>query len=78
MLVSNKWLQTYFDTPLPPVDELTDLLTMGVFEIEGVEEKNGDTVIDVKVLPDRAPYGYSHRYIAQEVGALINLSLIHI
>ncbi len=76
MLVSYKWLQTYFEKPLPHIDELVDLLTMGVFEIEGVEKKGDDTILDVKVLPDRAAYGYSHRYIAQEIGALINQPII--
>ena len=76
MLVSYKWLQTYFEKPLPQIDELVDLLTMGVFEIEGVEKKSDDTILDVKVLPDRAAYGYSHRYIAQEIGALINQPII--
>jgi phenylalanyl-tRNA synthetase beta chain len=45
---------------------------MGAFEIDGMEEKNGDTIFDIKILPDRSPYALSHRYIAQEIGALLN------
>ncbi len=81
MLISYKWLQTYFDKPLPEPLVLADILTMGIFEIEGVSEvlsvdgNSKDTVLDVKVLPDRASYCLSHRYIAQEVGALIGQSV---
>lgn len=81
MLVSYKWLQTYFEKPLPAPEKLADILTMGVFEIESMEKvgvngapaenADADTVLDVKVLPDRAGYCLSHRYIAQEIGALI-------
>ncbi len=91
MLISYKWLQTYFDKPLPEPSVLADILTMGIFEIEGVSEVSSsgaigivgatgeaggandfkDTILDIKVLPDRASYCLSHRYVAQEVGALI-------
>lgn len=71
MLVSYKWLQSYFKEPLPQPSELVDLLTMRIFEVEGAEEKQGDIVLDVKTLPDRNPYCLSHRYIAQEIGAIV-------
>jgi phenylalanyl-tRNA synthetase beta chain len=86
MLVSYNWLQTYFKEKLPEPEKLADIITMGVFEIEGVEKKaktadnlDGsieDTILDVKVLPDRNPYCLSHRYIAQEIGALLNFTYI--
>ncbi len=77
MLVSYNWLQKYFEKPLPPAKDIAHALTFGVAEIESVEEKNGDTLIDVKVLPDRACYLLSHRGIAKEVATLMNLQLKH-
>ena len=81
MLVSYNWLQTYFKEKLPTPEKLADVITMGVFEIESIERKiktadtlDGtaeDVVLDVKVLPDRNHYCLSHRYIAQEIGALL-------
>lgn len=71
MKVSRTWLQTYFETPLPPIEELAHALTFHAFEIE---EAVGD-VMDVKVLPDRAAYALSHRGIASEISAILNIPL---
>ncbi|MCF7865628.1 MAG: phenylalanine--tRNA ligase subunit beta [Candidatus Pacebacteria bacterium] len=86
MLVSYNWLQTYFKEKLPEPEKLADIITMGVFEIEAVEKRTKtadsidgsieDTVLDVKVLPDRAAYCLSHRYIAQEIGALLGYEYV--
>lgn len=75
MLYSYNWLQKYFDVPLPPAKEVAHALTFGVAEIESVEEKDGDTLIDVKVLPDRACYLLSHRGLAKEIATLMQLPL---
>lgn len=85
MLISYNWLQKYFKEPLPTVSDLADTLTMGIFEIDAVNEvsvKNSDGedvkdfVFDVKVLPDRAPYCLSHRYIAKEISALLQMEYV--
>lgn len=86
MLVSYNWLQTYFKEKLPEPEKLADIVTMGIFEIEGIERRTKtadeidgtteDTVLDVKVLPDRASYCLSHRYIAQEIGALLGYEFV--
>ena len=70
MLVSYKWLQTYFDETLPEPEKLGELLTMRVLELDGLEEKGGDIVLDIKVLADRAHYCLSHRGIAGEISAI--------
>ena len=88
MLVSYTWLQRFFDDPLPVPEALAEKLTFGAFEIEGIEKKGdlpapqsetarqaGDTVIDVKVLPDRACYALSHRGIAREIATLCELPM---
>lgn len=71
MKVSLDWLQTYFNAPLPDAEALRDALTFHSSEVEEVEAVGGDTVMDVKVLPDRAAYALSHRGIAREVSAAI-------
>ena len=73
MKVSRAWLQKYFDTELPSVEQLADALT---FHSSEVEEVAGD-MLDVKVLPDRACYALSHRGIAHEISAALKLPLKH-
>jgi len=76
MKVSHAWLQTYFDKPIPSADALAELFTFHSFEVEGIERLRDstyrltDTVIDAKVLPDRAHYCLSHRGMAEEVSFL--------
>jgi phenylalanyl-tRNA synthetase beta chain len=80
MLISYNWIKTYFKDSIPQPKELADIITMGAFEIDGMEEKEiggvKDTILDVKVLPDRSPYALSHRYLAQEIGALLSKQII--
>lgn len=73
MLVSYKWLQTYFDDTLPEPEKLGELLTMRVLELDGLDEAGEDTILDIKVLADRAHYCLSHRGIASEVSAITGL-----
>lgn len=70
MKVSYKWLQTYFKDSLPSVEKATELFNAHVFEVEGVLKTPSDTVLDLKVLPDRAHYALCHRGIARELGAI--------
>ncbi len=74
MKISYAWLSTYFDTKLPAPEKLAELLSAHAFEVEGIEKApDGDTVLDVKVLPDRAHYALSHRGIAGEASAVTGL-----
>lgn len=79
MKVSLNWLQCYFEKPLPEAEKLAELFTFGAFEVEGVEKvldaqgKVTDTVLDLKVLPDRAHYALCHRGIAAEIFAIAAL-----
>lgn len=75
MKISYNWLQTYFDTPLPSPEEIGHTLTFGAFEIESIDVVGTDTVIDVKVLPNRAHDCLSHRGIAREYASLSGLTL---
>ncbi len=79
MKASYSWLQNHFDKKLPTPEVLADLFTFHSFEVEGIEnvKTSGgeDTIIDVKVLPDRAHYCLSHRGIAEEVLVLTGLPM---
>lgn len=75
MKVSCNWLQTYFDVKLPPPEKVGEALTFAGFELEEIEEKNSDAVLDIKVLADRACYALSHRGIAHEVSAALHIPL---
>lgn len=74
MLISQKWLQTYFEDALPSPEKLGELLTMHVLELDGLEEAGDDAMLDIKVLADRAHYCLSHRGVAGEVSAITGLS----
>lgn len=71
MKISRAWLQKYFEQPLPSVEKLDEALTFHAFEIE---EVSGD-LLDVKVLPNRAADCLSHRGIAKELSAILNVPL---
>jgi phenylalanyl-tRNA synthetase beta chain len=71
MKVSRDWLQKFFEAPLPESQTLADILT---FHSSEVEEIKGE-MLDVKILPDRACYALSHRGIASELAAALDLSL---
>ncbi len=76
MKISYSWLQTYFKETLPAPEEIAEALTFQAFEVEGIEKISNDTILDVKVLPDRAHYALSHRGIARELSAILGLTYI--
>lgn len=71
MRISREWLQSYFEHPLPDIQTLADALTFHAFEIESTE---GD-ILDVKVTPNRGHDCLSHRGIAKELSAILNIAL---
>jgi len=77
MKVSRHWLSKFFDAPLPPAAALADALTFHAFEIENVEKFGEDDVLGVKVTPNRGHDCLSHRGIASELSAILNLPLAH-
>ena len=72
MIFSYNWLQSFFKKKLPKPKKLAELLTMHSFEVEGIEKKGNDFVLDIDVLPNRAGDCFSHLGIAKECGALLN------
>ncbi len=56
---------------MPEPSVLADLITAKLFEIEDIEKRGADTMIDFKVLADRASYCYSHKFAAREIAVLL-------
>lgn len=75
MKISYNWLQSYFKEPLPTPEKLGEGITMHAFEIEEISNVGTDTVLDIKVLPNRAHDCLSHYGIAKEVSTIFNIPL---
>lgn len=75
MKISKQWLDNFFDTPLPSAQEVADALTFHAFEIDGIEKVGNDSVLDVKVTANRGHDCLSHRAIAKELSAILNIPL---
>ena len=73
MKISREWLQTYFEKPLPEAVQLGDALTFHAFEIESIEAD----ILDVKVTPNRGHDCLSHRGIAKELSAILDIPMKH-
>lgn len=77
MKISYHWLVEMLDSRgVPSPEKVEELLTFGAFEVEGMEKQKDDTILDVKVLANRASDCLSHRGIAREVGALLHVPLV--
>ncbi len=65
-------LRDYVDTRLD-ADSVGDLLTMAGFELEGVEEVDGDQVLDIKVVSNRGDglsvFGLAREVLAKDIDA---------
>lgn len=75
MKFSYNWLSTYFESPLPSAEVLADKITFHSSEVEEIIPVGDDTVIDVKVLPDKSAWLMSHRGLAKEVSVILNQPL---
>lgn len=75
MKISVLWLQKYFAEPLPDTAALVDAFTFHSSEVEEVAGEGENAVLDIKVLPDRAAYGLSHRGLASELAAALDRPL---
>lgn len=69
MVFSYQWLNNYIRYTLSPQD-IEDLLTMHAFEVESLEERGKDWLLDISVLPNRASDALSHRGMAREINAI--------
>lgn len=74
MKYSYNWLKWYIpDAPEP--EKLADIFTYHLAEVENLEKlPNGDTVFDIKILPNRTHDLLSHMGLARELASLLNIS----
>ena len=73
MLISYDWLKEFVEITVGP-ELLAEKLTMAGFEVEGLEQVDGDAVFEVNVTPNR-PDCLSILGIAREVSALFRLPM---
>lgn len=79
MLLSHNWLKSYYENKelMPEPQVVADLLTMRAFEVESVKTVDDDTIYEIKITADRAPYALGMRYVALELSLLVpGLTLI--
>ncbi len=88
MVFSYNWLQSFFKKKLPKPEKLAEILTMASFEVSKVypvksarggakqfnraEKSGNDFLLDIDILPNRAPDCFSHFGIARECAALLD------
>lgn len=77
MKVSWNWLQEYIGDTDITAEKAAELLGMHAFELEGVEEIENDTLIEVDILPNRASDCLSHRGIARELATILDTTLVN-
>ena len=73
MVFSYNWLQSFFQKKLPKPEKLAELLTMRSFEVGEVKKVGKDYILDIDVLPNRAPDCFSHLGIAREIAVITGL-----
>jgi len=74
MKFSYNWLKQYLPN-LPKPEKLAQVLTLKSFNIEDIEKKAKDHILNVELLPNRIPDCGSHLGLAREIGAIFNLKI---
>ncbi|MFZ2149810.1 MAG: phenylalanine--tRNA ligase subunit beta [Minisyncoccia bacterium] len=76
MKISYNWLKWYIPEA-PEAEKLADIFTYHLAEVESLEKNSdGDTILDIKILPNRAHDLLSHLGIAREIASLLNIKLV--
>ena len=73
---SYNWIAEYLGAQAPSAAVVSELLTAHAFEVEGMHTLESDTVIELKILPDRGSDCLCHRGIAREVATLTGVPLV--
>ncbi|MEK9153345.1 MAG: phenylalanine--tRNA ligase subunit beta [Patescibacteria group bacterium] len=71
MKYSYNWLKDYIVGAMPEPKKLVDVLMGRSFEIDSLEKKGSDWVLDIKVLSNRAADCLSHIGIAREIAVIL-------
>ena len=69
MLFLWPWIKDHLNYDLTP-QKAAELLTRHAFAVEGVTDTSSGPVLEIEVLPNRAPDCFSHQGIARELNAL--------
>jgi len=76
MKFSINTIQSYIQEPLSSAGELEHLFTFHLCEVEGLESlPDGDTLIDLNILPNRAHDMLGHYGVARELAGQLGLTL---
>lgn len=79
MKILKSWLQDHIEEILPSDEKIAEAFISKSSEIESIEKiqvsGKEDSIFDLKVLPDRAHYMLSHRGVAYDLCAALNLNL---
>lgn len=77
MKISYNWIKEYFDdgASLPKAKDLADLINLRSFEVDDIQEKENDTILDIDVLPNRAHDCLSHYGLAKEISLITDIKL---
>ncbi len=75
MKISYNWLKWYIPDA-PKAEDLADIITYHIAEVESVEEKGDDKIFDIKILPNRAHDLLSHMGVAKELSSLLNIAYV--
>ncbi len=75
MKVSYNWLKWYIPDA-PSAEKLADIITYHIAEVETVEKKDGDSIFDIKILPNRAHDLLSHQGVARELASLLDINFV--
>ena len=82
MKISYNWLKWYIpEAPTP--EKLSETFILHLCEVESIEKTKddlsaqaGDSIFDIKILPDRAHDLLSHQGVARELASLLNIKFV--
>ena len=76
MKISYNWLKWYVPKA-PDANKLADIFNYHLCEVESLEKKpGGDTIFDLKILPNRAHDLLSHQGVAREIASLLDIEYV--
>ncbi len=74
MKISYNWLKWYIPEA-PTAEKLHDVITYHLTEVEGMDKlPDGDTILDINILPNRAHDLLSHSGVARELSGQLGLA----
>lgn len=69
MVFSYNWLKDY-TKKIPTPEKLAEILSLKIFEVEGIKKEGEDYLLDIDVLPNRGPDCLSYWGLSREISAI--------